>query len=57
MAQYEALYGRKFQSPLNWCHPTDKVVLGIDMLEDSLKVVKMVQARIKAAQDRYLCRS
>lgn len=34
------------------CNPSDKVVLGPEMLEESLKTVKMVQVRMKGTHDR-----
>ncbi|CAH9102602.1 unnamed protein product [Cuscuta epithymum] len=52
MAPYEALYGLKCRSPICWGDMTDKVVLGPDYLQDTMEKVKMIQARMKAAQDR-----
>ncbi|CAH9119792.1 unnamed protein product [Cuscuta europaea] len=52
MAPYEALYGQKCRSPLCWSDMVDKVVLGPDYLQDTMDKVKMIQARMKAAQDR-----
>ncbi|CAH9124286.1 unnamed protein product [Cuscuta epithymum] len=52
MAPYEALYGQKCRSPLCWSDLTDKVVLGPEYLHDTMEKVKLIQARMKAAQDR-----
>ena len=52
MAPYEALYGRKCSSTLFWKDPTDKIILGPEMLEEMHKQVKLIQTRMRAAQDR-----
>lgn len=52
MAPYEALYGRKCRSPLCWSDPSEKVALGPQMIEEMVKQVKLIQDRMKQAQDR-----
>jgi hypothetical protein len=34
MSPFEALYGRKCNIPVIWDNPTDRVVLGLDILKD-----------------------
>ncbi|XP_031123756.1 uncharacterized protein LOC116026574 [Ipomoea triloba] len=52
MAPYEALYGQKCRSPLCWGDMVDAVVLGPQYLQETVEKVKLIQARMKAAQDR-----
>ena len=34
MSPFKDLYGRKFNNPVSWDNPTDRVVLGPDLLKD-----------------------
>jgi hypothetical protein len=44
MSPFEALYGRKFNTPVSWDNPTDRVVLGLELLKDMEdQVVKIKQ--------------
>ena len=52
MAPFEALYGRKCRSPVCWSDINETMVLGPEMIEDMVKQVKLIQEKIKAAQDR-----
>ncbi|CAH9094978.1 unnamed protein product [Cuscuta europaea] len=52
MAPYKALYGQKCRSPLCWGDIVDQVVLGPQYLQDTIEKVKVIQERMKAAQDR-----
>ncbi|XP_021718620.1 uncharacterized protein LOC110686338 [Chenopodium quinoa] len=48
MAPFEALYGRKCHSPICWNEISETIILGPQMIEDTIKKVKEIQA----AQDR-----
>ena len=52
MAPFEALYGQKCRTPLNWHEVGENQVFGPDTLEEADKQVKMIQERLKAAQSR-----
>ena len=52
MAPFEALYGRKCRSPICWNDISETVVLGPEMIEETVKQVKLIQEKMKAAQDR-----
>ncbi|XP_021718806.1 uncharacterized protein LOC110686493 [Chenopodium quinoa] len=52
MAPFEALYGRKCRSPICWNDISETMVLGLEMIENMVKQVKLIQEKIKAAQDR-----
>ncbi|XP_021729408.1 uncharacterized protein LOC110696430 [Chenopodium quinoa] len=52
MTPFEALYGRKSCSLVCWNGISEKMILGPQMIEDTVKKVKEIQAKIQAAQDR-----
>jgi hypothetical protein len=44
MIPFEALYGRKWNTPIGWYNPTDRVVVGPDLLmEMEEKMLKIKQ--------------
>jgi hypothetical protein len=49
---FEALYGRKCDTPLSWGNPTYRVVLGSELLKDMEDQVVKIKQILKAAQDR-----
>jgi hypothetical protein len=50
MAPFEALYGRKYRTPLNWVEPGERRYYGIDFVEEAEKKVHIIQENMKAAQ-------
>lgn len=52
MAPYEALYGRKCRSPLYWDEIGERKILGPDVVEEMIEIVRQIRQRIKEAQDR-----
>ena len=46
MAPYEALYGRKWQSPLCWYEPSEQSLLGPDLMRQTTEQVKKIRDRI-----------
>ena len=52
MTPYEALYGRKCRSPLCWSDISESLTLGPEMIEETMKQVRLIQENMKAAQDR-----
>ncbi|KAK6143522.1 hypothetical protein DH2020_023870 [Rehmannia glutinosa] len=52
MAPYEALYGRKCRSPIYWDEVGERRILGQEIIEQTVKVIKKIRERIKIAQDR-----
>ena len=52
LAPYEALYGRKCRSHICWDEVNDSMGLGPEMFEETTKKVKMIQERMRGAQDR-----
>ena len=53
MVPYEALYGRKCCSPLHWDEVGDRVVLGLDLVQQAIDKIQVVKQRMKVVQDRY----
>ncbi|XP_025635857.1 uncharacterized protein [Arachis hypogaea] len=52
MAPYEALYGRKCQSPLCWYETGEASVLDPDLVAETTENIKKICARILTAQSR-----
>ncbi|XP_073014640.1 uncharacterized protein [Primulina eburnea] len=52
MAPYEALYGRKCQSPLYWEEVGERKMLGPELVQQTADVVALIQERMKTAQSR-----
>jgi len=50
MAPFEALYGRKCRTPLNWVEPGERRDYGIDFVIDAEKKVQIIQQHMKATQ-------
>jgi hypothetical protein len=52
MASFEALYGRKCQTPLNWSETRESQVFGLDIIKEAEEQVQLIRNRLKAAQSR-----
>ena len=52
MAPYEALYGRKYRTPLCWTKLSEKKVIVPDLIQETEEKVKMIRERLKVATDR-----
>ena len=55
MAPYEALYGRKCQTPLYWNEVGEKKIVAIEnvpWVEDTYEKVKIIRQRIQTSQSR-----
>ena len=55
MAPFEALYGQKCRSPLNWIEPGERRYYGIDFVTEADEQVRIIQQHMKAAQSRQKC--
>ncbi|KAJ9561522.1 hypothetical protein OSB04_006682 [Centaurea solstitialis] len=49
---YEALYGRKCRSPLNWLEVGENRLFRPDVVQETTDKIKMVQEKLKVARDR-----
>jgi hypothetical protein len=52
MIPFEALYGRKFNTPVSWDNPADRVALGLELLNNMEDQVVKIKKNLKVAQDR-----
>ena len=52
MDPFEALYGRKCRTPLNWIEPGERRYFGIDFVTKAEEQVHIIQQHMKAAQSR-----
>jgi hypothetical protein len=52
MAPFEALYGRKCRTPLNWSETGESQIFGPDIIKQAEEQVQLIQNRLKAAQSR-----
>ena len=52
MSLYEALYGRKCQSPLYKDNVSEKQTLGLKLIQDTCDKVRVIQERMNATQSR-----
>ena len=52
MIPYEALYGRRYRTPVTWDNIVNMVVLGPKLLKEMEQEVAKITKNLKAAQDR-----
>ena len=52
MAPYEAIYGRKYRTPLCWTELSEKKVISPYLIQETEEKVKMIRERLKVATDR-----
>ena len=52
MAPFEALYGQKCRTPLNWIEPKEIIYYDIDFVIEAKEQVRIIQQHMKAAQSR-----
>jgi hypothetical protein len=50
MAPFEALYGRKYRTLLNWIEPREKAIFGPDIVDEAEATVHRIQENFKAAK-------
>ena len=50
MTPYEALYGRKCQSPLCWYEPGERSLLGPNLIRQTIEQTKKIQSKILTTQ-------
>ncbi|XP_012845856.1 PREDICTED: uncharacterized protein LOC105965854 [Erythranthe guttata] len=52
MAPYEALYGRKCRSPLYWDEVGERKLLGPDLVQQTVNLVRDIRENMRVAQNR-----
>ena len=53
MSPYEALYGRKCRTPLNWSQTGDSRIFGTDLTLEAEKQVREIRDRLQLAKSRH----
>ena len=49
LAAFEALYGRRFRSPIGWFEAGNVKPLGVDLVKDAQDKVRSIQVKLLAA--------
>ncbi|KAJ4958189.1 hypothetical protein NE237_025300 [Protea cynaroides] len=52
MSPYEALYGRKCQTPLFWNEVGERSIVGPEFVEVTYRVIDIIKERVRTAQNR-----
>jgi hypothetical protein len=52
MSPFEALYGRKCNTPMSWDNPTNHTVVGLYLLREMEEKMVKIRQNLKATQDR-----
>jgi hypothetical protein len=52
MAPFEALYGRRYRTPLSWSETGERKIFEPDQVVEAEDKVKVIQANVKVAQSR-----
>ena len=52
MSPFEELYGRKCNSPVSWDNPTDRAMVGPELLQEMEEQMLNIKQNLKASQDR-----
>ncbi|MCI87677.1 hypothetical protein A2U01_0108962, partial [Trifolium medium] len=52
MAQFEALYGRKCRTPMCWFESGESVMLGPEIVQQTIEKIKMIREKMRASQSR-----
>jgi hypothetical protein len=52
MAPFDALYGRRCRTPLNWSEAGERTLFGLDIVKDAEERVQVIRENLKMAQMR-----
>eukprot|EP00253_Pinus_taeda_P031488 PITA_31488 len=52
MPPFEALYGRPYRTPLSWDKLEDRVIIGLELIQEMEEQVRQIRQRLKETQDR-----
>jgi hypothetical protein len=50
MALFEVLYGRRYNTPVNWVEHGEKMIYGPDLVEEPKAIVNRIQDNLRAAK-------
>ena len=59
VSPFEAMYGRKCNTPISWDNSTDKVIIGLELLKEMENQLVKIKQNLKKTRDRQenLCTS
>jgi len=52
MTPFEALYGRKCRTPLCWSDLDEALIIGPEMIQETMETIRRIREHIKIAQSR-----
>ena len=52
MVPYEALYGRKYKTPLCWDEVGERKLKNVELIEATSEKIKIIRDRLNVAQDK-----
>jgi hypothetical protein len=52
IAAFEALYGRRCRTPINWIEPSERTIFSPDLVIEAEEIVHRIQSNLKAAKAR-----
>jgi len=52
MASFEALYGRKCKTLLCWSDLDEALIIGPEMIQETIEIIRRIREHIKVAQSR-----
>ena len=52
MTPFEALYGHRCRTPLNWSEVGERTIFGPNMVQEAKEQVRLIQENLKIAQSR-----
>jgi hypothetical protein len=52
MAPFEALYGHRYHTPVNWIEPGERTIFGPDLVIEAEVIIHRIQSNLKAAKER-----
>jgi hypothetical protein len=55
IAPFEVLYGCHCRTPFNWIEPEEKVIFGLDIVDEAEATVRRIQDNLRAAKSRQEC--
>jgi hypothetical protein len=52
MTPFEALYGRRCRTPVNWIEPSERMIFGPNLVTEAEEIVHRIQTNLKATKAR-----
>ena len=52
MSPFKAMYGRKWNTPISWDNPTNRVIVGPELLKEMENHMVKINQNLKAGQDK-----